>query len=173
MDVDKLKQENAKLVKELAELKKNGGTVVKKASPIWPILTVIFALAVAALSYLHFGMTSERMTEDQLGSIAVELWSNGTPKDTVFRPTYGLEYTVQIGAFKDSTLRDLSYGFEDIMLRRKDSLFALSVGSYTSLPDAQELLGHVIELGMENAFIVAYKDGNPVGLLSVETAKEE
>lgn len=51
----------------------------------------------------------------------------------------------------------------------KDSLSTLVIGSYSSLLEAQDLLDIVVKVGVENAYIVAYKNGKNVGLLSNKT----
>ena len=48
----------------------------------------------------------------------------------------------------------------------KDSLVVMVFGEYRSRHDAEIALGIVINLGVENAFIVAQKNGKAVGLLT-------
>ena len=47
------------------------------------------------------------------------------------------------------------------------------LGSFASLPEAQLYLDRVVNIGFENAFIVAYKEGIAVGLLPNKTAIKE
>jgi len=46
----------------------------------------------------------------------------------------------------------------------------INLGQFNSLPEAQEFLEVVINMGLEKAFIVAYEGDNAVGLLSKTTA---
>ncbi len=133
-------------------------------------MAVLFFLSTAALAYLHFfaAAPAPEYNEAEVAAVRATLWRNGTQADTVLLPSTGLQFTIQVGAYKDPSIMNLSYGLEDLVVAKKDSLYTLNVGTYASLPDAQAVLESVIELGMENAFIVAYKDGNPVGLLSVQ-----
>jgi hypothetical protein len=110
------------------------------------------------------------MSDEDIAAIQVELWANGEAIDTVFTPEIGLRYSVQIGAYKSLDISDISKGFTGMNARNRDSLVLLEVGVYSSLPEAQKLLEIVVESGIENAFIVANKDGNAVGLLSNKTA---
>jgi hypothetical protein len=80
-----------------------------------------------------------------------------------------VEYSVQIGSFKSLDFSELSKGFESADVLQKDSLSTLVIGSYSSLLEAQDLLDIVVKVGVENAYIVAYKNGKNVGLLSNKT----
>ena len=109
------------------------------------------------------------MTSAELSGIRVELWKNGTATDTILTPNDDVEYSVQIGSFKSLDFSELSKGFESADVLQKDSLSTLVIGSYSSLLEAQDLLDIVVKVGVENAYIVAYKNGKNVGLLSNKT----
>jgi hypothetical protein len=55
-------------------------------------------------------------------------------------------------------------------IKEEEEFDHLVLGRYESLPDAQKMHRVLVKLGLENAFIVAYKDGIAVGLLSNKTA---
>ena len=161
--IEKLEKENNELKGQLAEMKSKGssnGTI---------IYIILIALFVAISAWQYFSGTS-KMSDEEIAAIKVELWADGEAIDTVFTPESGLRYSVQIGAYKSLDISDISKGFVDMNARERDSLVLLEVGNYGSLPEAQKLLGIVVESGIENAFIVANKDGNAVGLLSNKTA---
>ena len=77
-----------------------------------------------------------------------------------------LVFSVQIGSFKNQSVKELSYGLSGASMVEKDSLVLFVLGEYNSLPDAQQALALVVNLGVENAFIVAQKNGKAVGLLT-------
>ena len=105
------------------------------------------------------------MSEEELTQKSVELWRGGQAVDTVFAANDELVFSVQIGSLKIS-LSELSYGLSEASMVEKDSLVLFVLGEYNSLPDAQQALALVINLGVENAFIVAQKNGKAVGLLT-------
>ena len=100
----------------------------------------------------------------------VELWREGASLDTVVYPNSGLVYSIQLAAMEDRSLRELSYGLESLEIKEEEEFDHLVLGRYESLPDAQKMHRVLVKLGLENAFIVAYKDGIAVGLLSNKTA---
>jgi len=159
--IDQLEKENMELREKTKELAASNGP---KSSVLWMVLALV---SLAAALFLWWNQTY--VLKQKSAEISVQMWSAGTVTDTVFTPNDKLEYSVQVGAFKSLDLKSLSLGFKEASVVRNDSLTALVVGNYTSLPKAQELLDVLVSLGMENAYIVAHKDGKNVGLLSNET----
>ena len=156
--IAKLEAENADLQRQLAE-KKEGGS--KKS--LLPLIAVIVLLSVLSV-YQFLGQSS--LSEEEIAQRSLELWRAGERIDTVLYPSDELVYSVQIGAFKNQTINDLSAAFVDASLVQKDSLTLFVLGEYRSLPDAQRVLGTIVKLGVENAFIIAQKNGKAVGLLT-------
>ena len=156
--IAKLEAENAELQRQLADQKGSGS---KKS--ILPLLAVIVLLS--ALAVYQF-LSQSSLSDDELAQKRVELWRGGERVDTVLTPSDGLVYSVQIGAFKSQSIKELSSNFVDASLVQKDSLTLFVLGEYRSLPDAQRALGVVVKLGIENAFIIAQKNGKAVGLLT-------
>lgn len=157
--IAKLEAENAALK---AQLEKNSNADAKHI--IWPFLLVIVALSsLAVYQYLH---QTEEIPLDELAAMRVEIWHAGELTDTTFHPSDDVQFSVQIGAFKGKTIKELSLHFSNASLVEKDSLSLLTLGEYHSLLDAQKLLGTVVNLGVENAFIIAQKNGKAVGLLT-------
>jgi hypothetical protein len=156
--IAKLEAENAELQRQLIEQK---GSSSKKTS--WP-LTVVLVVITALVTYQFLGNSS--MSEEELTQKSVELWRGGQAVDTVFAANDELVFSVQIGSFKNQSVKELSYGLSEASMVEKDSLVLFVLGEYNSLPDAQQALALVINLGVENAFIVAQKNGKAVGLLT-------
>ena len=155
--LQRLEEENITLKQELAAVRIDSG---KKSRTI-PLAFVVFILLAVAL--FQFFKTTQNPSEE-IARMKVELWRSGELLDTSFIPSDGLVYSVQIGAYKELDFKELSRNLQDASVVTKDSLNLLVLGSYSSLPDAQEMLGIVVKLGIENAFIIAQKNGKAVGL---------
>lgn len=156
--IAKLEAENADLQRQLAEKKGSGSN-----KSLLPLIAVIVLLS--ALSVYQF-LNQSTLSEDEIAQKSVELWRAGEPIDTVLTPSAELVYSVQIGAFKNQSISELSSSFIDASLVQKDSLTLFVLGEYRSLPDAQHALETIVKLGVENAFIIAQKNGKAVGLLT-------
>lgn len=156
--IAKLEAENGELQRQLADQKGSGS---KKS--ILPLIAVIVLLSALSV-YQFFGKST--LSEAEIAQKSVELWRAGERIDTVLSPSSELVYSVQIGAFKNQSIKELSSNFVDASLVQKDSLSLFVLGEYRSLPDAQDALGIVVKLGVENAFIIAQKNGKAVGLLT-------
>ena len=156
--ISKLEAENTELQRQLIEQK---GSSSKKSS--W-LITVVLVVITALVTYQFLGNSS--MSEEELTQKSVELWRGGQAVDTVFTANDKLVFSVQIGSFKNQSVKELSYGLSEASMVEKDSLVLFVLGEYNSLQDAQQALSLVINLGVENAFIVAQKNGKAVGLLT-------
>ena len=156
--ISKLEAENAELQRQLAEKKGSGSK--KSLLPLIAVIVLLSALSV----YQFLGQSS--LSEEELTQKSVELWRGGQAVDTVLAANDKLVFSVQIGSFKNQSVKELSYGLSEASMVEKDSLVLFVLGEYNSLPDAQQALALVINLGVENAFIVAQKNGKAVGLLT-------
>jgi|SaaInl5LU_22_DNA_1037371.scaffolds.fasta_scaffold55824_2 hypothetical protein len=159
--IERLERENTELKEQIEAVDTSQS---KKTSSVW----IVFAVAFAALSaYLYF--FNSGISDDDLAAIQVELWTEDGREEAILSPNDQLQFSVQVGSFKDMDFSELSKRFVEASTIEKDSLTALVVGNYQSLPQAQEMLAVLVSLGMENAYIVAHKDGKNVGLLSNKT----
>lgn len=149
-----------------AELAKLRAQEPKTKVPLWSYMVMILLAAALVAGYFLRPVP----TDEELRDMQVQIWREGVQIDTVFTPTSGLKYSVQIGAYKNLDIKELSYGFSELSVRESEGVKRVVLGEYSSLPDAQAFLTSVVEMGFENAFVVAYKDGIAVGLLENETA---
>ena len=157
--ISKLEAENKSLRLQLEQQDSS----VKSAR--WPFL-VIGILLVALVWVWKFSAPSA----EELSAIKVEMWKDGSLKDTTLQPTLGIEYSIQVGAFNELDYSVLSSGLGELKVQDDDGVQRILLGSFTSLPEAQLYLEKVVSIGFEKAFIVAYKDGIAVGLLPNKTA---
>jgi len=160
--IDQLEQENTQLKSALAERQVKNTTSV--AWFPWVLVVIGFAGAV------FFALRGNGPSESEIAQMQVQMWREGVAIDTVFKPNSGIEFSVQVGAYNNLNISDLSYGLEQLSVRGDSGAFKVVLGSYSSLPDAQSFLELVVKLGFDNAFIVAYEGDNAVGLLPNKTA---
>jgi len=160
--ISKLEAENKSLRLQLEQQ----DNTVKSAR--WPFLVVSLLLLALVLVW-KFSTPSE----EEMSAIKVEMWKDGSLKDTTLQPSFGIEYSIQVGAFNELDYSVLSSGFGELKVQEDNGIQRILLGSFTSLPEAQLYLEKVVNIGFENAFIVAYKEGIAVGLLPNKTAIKE
>ncbi len=84
----------------------------------------------------------------------------------------GIVYSVQILAARNSAMaasgiKAIFNLDEDVYLEESDGLKRYTVGSFDNIVDAIELMRKVVDNGISDAFVVAYKDGKRVPLESI------
>jgi len=165
----KTKERIAILEQENAQLKVAVQSQHLKASGkiAWvPWVLVVFSSVIAIILFLR----PSGPLEEEVAAIQVEMWRNGQKVDTTFTPNTGLVFTIQVGAYKDMDVSELSHGLSAMSFTQDSTYTRITLGQFASLPQAQEFLELVINMGFERAYIVAFKDDNAVGLLSNKTA---
>ena len=160
--ISKLEAENKRLRLQLEQQDTSAKTMR------WPFL-VIAVLLVAIVAVWKYSKPST----EELSAIKVQMWQNGSLIDTVLYPTFGIEYSIQVGAFNELDYSELSSDSGDLRVQEDNGIQRILLGSFSSLPQAQMYLDKVVKIGFENAFIVAYKEGITVGLLPNKTAIKE
>ena len=160
--ITKLEQENAQL-KATAQSQKEKSSGAITLLP-WALVVISSALAV------FFFLRPSDLSEEEVAAMQVEMWRNGEVVDTVLKPNTGLIFSIQVGAYKSLDISELSHGLSALSIEEDSDYTRVKLGKFASLPEAQEFLKLVINMGFERAFIVAYKDDNAVGLLSNKTA---
>src|SRR6056300_1414462 len=160
--IDQLEQENTQLKNALAERQAQGASTV--AWLPWVLLLI------AIVGVVFIALRKNGPSDAEIAQIQVQMWREGVPIDTVFSPNPGIEFSVQVGAYNNLNISDLSYGLDQLSVRGDSGAFKVILGNYSSLPDAQSFLELVVKLGFDNAFIVAYEGDNAVGLLPNKTA---
>jgi len=160
--LSKLEQENAQLraAVEAKQVKSN------KIAILIPWLFTVIASTIAVFLFLR----PEGPSQEEISRMRIEMWRNGNMIDTSFTPDLGLVFSIQVGAFKNFDFKELSHGLADFRMMQDTTYTRINLGQFNSLPEAQEFLEVVINIGFEQAFIVAYEGDNAVGLLSKTTA---
>lgn len=157
--IDKLEAEKAELLSRLEESESKKSTK-PGMNPALVLAWVLFVLAAAAAVYFYF---QSNKTVDPYQHIDITT-ANGV-EDWHAVPDSGVVYRIQIGAFTDFTLDSLSDGLDGVYSFKNDSFEKISLGHFRDIDRAQGFLNKMVELGFEYAYITAYKDGEPIGLL--------
>ena len=165
----KTKERITKLEQENAQLKANAQSQKEKSSGAITLLPWALVVISSALAVFFFLRPSD-LSEEEVAAMQVEMWRNGEVVDTVLKPNTGLIFSIQVGAYKSMEISELSHGLSALSIEEDSDYTRVKLGKFASLPDAQEFLKLVINMGFDQAFIVAYKDDIAVGLLSNKTA---
>lgn len=156
--IDKLEADNKALKKELGEAESNRpNTSGLKAALV--IGWILFVLAAAAAYYFYaYPVKTTPEVTDQI------LTEEG-PTDWVPPVDSGIVFRVQVGAFEEFSLEPFRAELDGIYSFRNDNLEKISLGNFSSFRKAQSFLDYMFELGFEDAYITAYQDGKPLGLM--------
>ena len=68
-------------------------------------------------------------------------------------------YSVQIKSFVDNNVSLASNALTNTMFSKANPYYSYSIGTYSTLEEAQELRKVLIEAGIKDAFVASYKDG--------------
>lgn len=87
-----------------------------------------------------------------------------------------IEFSVQLGAFKDSIpdyLVRLYLEIEGIKEKKEGNLTLLAVGSYSTYEDVEKAKENITKRGVQGAFVVAYSDGRRVDVREAKRAAKK
>jgi hypothetical protein len=95
-------------------------------------------------------------------------WDNQIVKMSTM-PEEGIVYRVQIGAYQEYNLENYKINLDGLGQDTSNAEFTKMVlGGFSNVLDAQEFQQQMARLGLETAYIVAFKDGAPIGVLESE-----
>ncbi len=164
--LDALEQEKVQLQKEVADLQSEAGKKRSGLPAVAIVGWVLFLLAAALAVYALFF----KPVKDPYANVKM-ITANG-PDVLHVVPDTGIVYHVQIGAFKEFSLDEYASHLENIYTRENDSLRKISLGQFYDFTEAQDFLGELSDLGMDFAYITAYKNGSPMGLMEAVRSVE-
>lgn len=84
----------------------------------------------------------------------------------------GTHFRIQIGAYEKTYIPENLAG-DDMGLDSQDGLQKVTVGKFTDYQAAKELRKYIRNIGIKDAFIVAYRDGVRVDLDEVVSEEEQ
>jgi len=71
---------------------------------------------------------------------------------------------VQIGSYENFSLDKYKQNLEGLKQDSIDGMKRISLGAFSRLVDAQQFQAEVVRMGLENAYVVAYENGQPIAL---------
>lgn len=128
----------------------------------------LFVLATAVAIWLWIGGPSSPERD-----IPEFLNANGEWSSVTHLPDSGIVFTVQIGAFEGFSLQSPNGRIEDVYQKENDGMKKVMLGRFTNLTHAQGFQKQMVELGLRNAYIVAYDNGQPIGLIEANQRTNE
>jgi hypothetical protein len=131
----KTKERIAKLEQENAQLKAAAQSQQEKSSGAvawlpWGLVVISSALAVFLF------LRPSGPSAEEVGAMQVEMWRNGEVVDTVLKPTTGLVFSIQVGAYKDLDMSELSHGLLAMSFSQDSAYTRIKLGQFASFLEA-------------------------------------
>lgn len=169
--IDHLEQENKRLLEENErlqfELDEPHPPHKTRSLNYWSIGALVVALLY--IIYLHWSMLKNKPADDPnpynveatiIKDGKLEKWNAAENLDVVYR--------VQLGAYEGFDLNTYKQNLDGLQQDSIDGFRKVSLGAFSQLADAQKFLKEVVRMGMENSYIVAYKNDTPIGLIEAK-----
>lgn len=167
--ISALEAENKKLKESLAN-PTAPVPEVKSNNTLTFVLVGLLVLSLAYIGYDTFYASPTKVTStepDPRDSMVV--YNDGQIEKISYVSDNGLVYRVQIGAFEGDQWKAYQTAFDNLHAYDSAEGFEkISVGAFSRITDAQAFQQMLASLGMEFAYIVAYKEGQPLGLIEAE-----
>jgi hypothetical protein len=97
--------------------------------------------------------------QEQLSQVTTEMKASSDD--------YGIWFRVQIGAFGTNKINADIETTDELSIEDQESLQKISLGRFRDYEDAKALQKHLMEIGIIDAWVVSYKDGQRVAVESV------
>ncbi|MDG1298125.1 MAG: SPOR domain-containing protein [Saprospiraceae bacterium] len=97
--------------------------------------------------------------QEQLSQVTTEMKASSDD--------YGVWFRVQIGAFGTNKINADIETTDELSIEDQESLQKISLGRFRDYEDAKALQKHLMEIGIIDAWVVSYKDGQRVAVDSV------
>ena len=162
------KEEKKQLKTQIKDLKKNPAKL-KKLNDNLEILGIAIEQQFEDISILKNNLQSQDITltglKDSLNALAYELetarefHSNLTKGEQAFDGQSEYHYRIQIGLFKNLDITHLFTSEKYLMHEDINGAYRYSVGNFTSEIDAEAFKVEIRKLGIKDAFVTKYKDG--------------
>ncbi|MCT4624498.1 MAG: hypothetical protein N4A46_12830 [Schleiferiaceae bacterium] len=163
-------EEIKKLKAEILALRKKAAESSKDSSPAGVIiLGVLLIISLFVNVYLYMYPVTPVLEDNTAYVDSVSFyWDNQIVKMSTM-PEEGIVYRVQIGAYQEYNLENYKINLDGLGQDTSNAEFTKMVlGGFSNVLDAQEFQQQMARLGLETAYIVAFKDGAPIGVLESE-----
>ena len=173
--MNQLEDENKRLEVENNRLERELKTSVgKKASNggIW-VLVVLLAAALVFIIYQQFVQIPKikAAVQTPVEDLDAVMVRDGLVEKWNRQDDGTLVYRVQLGAYADFDLEKYKQNIEGLYQDSIDGYHKVSLGAFTRLVDAQQFQQEMVRMGLNNVYIVAYENKQPIGL--IEAKKKE
>jgi hypothetical protein len=161
-----LEAENQSLKEQVGTLQstKPAVKVVEKKPAFSPwILAIPLVAAIGFIIFLLFFKTPSQSNAPTPDPEAVAIIDGKIEK---WNPANrdGIVYRVQIGSYENFSLDKYKQNLEGLKQDSIDGMKRVSLGAFSRLADAQQFQAEVVRMGLENAYVVAYENGQPIAL---------
>ncbi len=164
----RLETENKRLELELLQPQPISAPVASKNSGLIWLLAVALLAAIGYIIYVHLVVLGKPQTASADAAMQavilrdgkIEKWNAAADKEIVYR--------VQIGSYKDFNIDKYKQNLEGLQQDSIDGTHKISLGAFSRLEDAQTFSEEMIRMGLPNVYIVAYKNGQPIGLIEAK-----
>ena len=163
----RLEAEKNKLERELLEPK----PVDKKLNLNWWSIGALI-LAIAYIIYLHVAVLSKPQgIVNNDAEVAATISRDGKIEKWNAAADLEIVYRVQLGAYENFNLDKFKQNLDGLQQDSINGMTKVNLGAFSRLKDAQTFLDQMVRIGLSNVYIVAYKNGAPIGL--IEARKSE
>jgi len=172
--VEKLEHEVKKLKAENLDLKNSDKQPETSSSPVAAILLGVL-LIVSIVINVYFFMFSNPTTDvadenARIDSVSFQLDGEIVKLSTL--PTEGMVYRVQIGAYQEYNLQEYAPNLDGMHEDSTGAFTKISLAGFSDILKAQAFQQEAARMGLDRAYIVAFKDDVPVGVLPPKEKKE-
>lgn len=171
--IAKLEDENAQLHEQVEQLQtKLQAPPPKQKKNAWPgIFLVLLLLSLGYIGFLHWQQTKQPKQVAQTEQTTFVAHQNGAPEKWNAADHPEVVYRVQLGAYANFDINTYKQNLDGLHRDSIDGFNKVSLGAFRNLQTAQNFLNEMLRLGLENCYIVAYKNNEPIGL--IEAKKQE
>lgn len=164
-DNKQLLEENNRLKEEVVQTHAQQ----KSNHAIWYVVAGLI-LAIAYIIFLHvkqFNLKKElRAAQEETTEATV--YRDGDLVKWNAADFEGVVYRVQLGAYEGFDLSQYKENMDGLHQEDFDGYSKITLGAFSKLADAQKFLQEMLRLELKNAFIVAYKNNEPIGLIEAK-----
>lgn len=170
--VENLEQEVKKLKAENLDLRNSDRQPDKSSSPVAAILLGFLLIISIVINVYYFTNNNTSGIADENARIdSVSFYLDGEIVKMSALPTEGMVYRVQIGAYQEYNLKEYAPNLDGLYEDSASTFTKISLAGFSDVLEAQAFQQEAARMGLDRAYIVAFKDDVPVGVLPPKEGK--
>ena len=170
--VENLEQEVKKLKAENLDLNNSERQPEKNNYPAAVIfLGILLIVSIAVNVYLFSFVNTTETMDEQARIDSVSFYLDGEIVKMSTEPTAGMVYRVQIGAYQEYNLEEYAPNLDGLNEDASGAFTKISLAGFSDILKAQAFQQEAARMGLDRAYIVAFKDDVPVGVLPPKEKK--